>query len=122
LEEVVTLTLETLPHNATHWSRASMAARSGLSKSTTNWNIARNALVAIQDAEDVEEAQYAGRTHALTAMIFMLSQECAAWADTFGSHLGDAYRRITRVDDARADLAIEALMNRAWEKRQMPLR
>jgi hypothetical protein len=34
VQEVVALTLETLPPNATHWSRASMAARSGLSKST----------------------------------------------------------------------------------------
>ena len=34
VEEVVALTLETVPDNATHWSRASMAQRSGLSKST----------------------------------------------------------------------------------------
>ena len=34
VEEVVALTLETLPRNATHWSRASMAERSGLSRST----------------------------------------------------------------------------------------
>lgn len=34
VEEVVALTLETLPRNATHWSRTSMAERSGLSKST----------------------------------------------------------------------------------------
>ncbi len=88
----------------------------------TNWSAARDALVAIQDTEDVEEAQYTGRTHALTAMIFILSVECAAWADTFGSHLGDAYRRVIRVDDARADQAIEALLNRAWEKRHTPLR
>jgi transposase len=34
IEEVVVATLEQAPKNATHWSRASMAQRSGLSKST----------------------------------------------------------------------------------------
>jgi transposase len=34
VEEVVVTTLEQIPRNATHWSRTSMAAKSGLSKST----------------------------------------------------------------------------------------
>ncbi|WP_410628502.1 IS630 family transposase [Amycolatopsis sp. cmx-8-4] len=34
VEEVVTATVEQVPKNATHWSRKSMAAKSGLSKST----------------------------------------------------------------------------------------
>ena len=34
VEEVVVATLESTPGNATHWSRAKMAQRTGLSKST----------------------------------------------------------------------------------------
>jgi transposase len=36
VEEVVTLTLETKPRDATHWSTRAMAARSGLSQSTVS--------------------------------------------------------------------------------------
>ena len=34
IEDVVVATLESTPGNATHWSRAKMAERTGLSKST----------------------------------------------------------------------------------------
>jgi transposase len=34
IEQVVVATLERTPRDATHWSRASMAAEAGLSKST----------------------------------------------------------------------------------------
>ena len=34
VKQVITATLEELPQNSTHWSRSSMAARSGLSRST----------------------------------------------------------------------------------------
>jgi len=34
VEDVVVATLESVPNNATHWSRSKMAERSGLSKST----------------------------------------------------------------------------------------
>lgn len=36
VERVLTLTLETTPQDATHWSTRSMAQRSGLGKSTVN--------------------------------------------------------------------------------------
>ncbi|MEJ3741749.1 hypothetical protein WEI85_00405 [Actinomycetes bacterium KLBMP 9797] len=88
----------------------------------TNWNLAREALVELQDHAGSDEAKYTGRTHALAAMIFIVSVECAAWVDSLSKKLGEAYRRVIRVDDARADRAIEALMNRAWEKRGTPLR
>ncbi|WP_422070634.1 helix-turn-helix domain-containing protein [Streptomyces orinoci] len=37
VEDVVIATLESTPDKDTHWSRASMAARTGLSKSTIGW-------------------------------------------------------------------------------------
>lgn len=88
----------------------------------TNWEMAREALVVLQHDAESEEAQHTGRTHALIVLIHMVSMECAAWVDSFGSDLGDAYRKVIRIDDARADQALEALMDRAWEKRDTPLR
>jgi len=55
-------------------------------------------------------------------LIFIVSAECAAWADSFGTHLGQAYRDVIRVDAAHADCGIESLMNRAWARRGTPLR
>lgn len=87
-----------------------------------NWNVARDALVALQPDADAVDAKYTGRTHALTASIFMVSAECADWVDSIGSQLGDAYRQVIRVDAAQADRAVQALMTRAWEKRTTPVR
>jgi len=89
---------------------------------SANWKLARGALVALQADAEGEQAKHTGRTHALTALIFMVSVECAAWVDSFGSSLGEAYRSVIRVDDAEAERAVEALMNRAWEKRGTALR
>jgi hypothetical protein len=88
----------------------------------TNLNAARDALVALQRDPEADEAKYRGRTHALTAMIFIVAVECAAWVDRSSGQLGEAYRKVTRVDDAQADRAIEMFLNRAWEKRGTPLR
>jgi hypothetical protein len=108
------------------WRRLNLLSRAlgefAHGSTKVNWSAARNALVAIQHTDDTPEAKYTGRTHALTAMIFILAVECAAWTDRFGNHLGDAYRQVVRVDNARADRAIEALLDKAWEKRQTPVR
>jgi hypothetical protein len=85
-------------------------------------SVARDALIVLQDDAEADEARYTGRTHALVAMIFIVSVECAAWGDSFSSQLGEAYRKIIRVDDVQADRAIETLMSRAWERRGSPLR
>ncbi|NKT14675.1 hypothetical protein GS495_16625 [Rhodococcus hoagii] len=88
-----------------------------------NWNIAQDALVALQKhAETDDHAKYTGRTHALKVSIFIVSTECAAWVDSFDSPLGEAYRKVIRIDEAQADRALEELMSRAWEKRGTPVR
>jgi hypothetical protein len=111
---------------AAGWRRLSLLHRAlsefAHGSTRANWSVARDALVALQTDADTAAAKYTGRTHALTASIFMLSAECAAWVDSFGSLPGDAYRKVIRVDAAQADRAVEALMARAWEKRATPVR
>jgi hypothetical protein len=108
------------------WRRLSLLNRAlgefAHGSAMTNWNQARDALVAIQADAESDQAKYTGRTHALTALIFIVSAECAAWVDSFGSHLGEAYRKVIRVDATQADRSIEGLMNRAWTRRGTALR
>lgn len=109
------------------WRRLSLVNRAlgefAHGSTTASWDLARQALVEIQEDADTDElAQFTGRTNALSALIFLVSVECAAWVDSFGSSLGEAYRNVTRIDAVQADQAIEMLLNRAWEKRETPLR
>lgn len=87
-----------------------------------DWARARDALVALQPDPQDELAQFTGRTHTLTALIFMVSVECAAWTDKFSADLGKAYREVIRINDDQANLAIEGLLNRAWDARATQLR
>lgn len=89
---------------------------------SADWSLARNALVALQSDPQDELAQFTGRSHALSALIFMVSVECAAWVDQFSTELGGAYRNVIRINGDQANRAIEALMNRAWNARATPLR
>ncbi|WP_433754659.1 hypothetical protein [Nocardia sp. CA-135398] len=90
---------------------------------TADWALARDALVILQhNADTNEHANFTGRSHAIRASIFIVSRECAAWADSFGSPLGKAYRKVIDMDDNQADAVIEGLMNRAWERRGTSLR
>lgn len=109
------------------WRRLSLLNRAlgefAHGATAANLGLARDALVALQhDSENNEMAKYTGLTHALTASIFIVAAECAAWLDHLNSPLGDAYRKVVRIDAPQADRAIEALMNRAWEKRATRLR
>lgn len=88
-----------------------------------NWHVAQDALVALQKhAEADDQAKYTGRTHALTVSIFIVAAECAAWVDSFGSPLGEAYRKVIRINEAQADRALEEFMSHAWERRGTPVR
>ncbi|CCH89126.1 protein of unknown function [Modestobacter italicus] len=89
---------------------------------SADWSLARDALVALQSDPQDELARFTGRSHALSALIFMVSVECSAWVDQFSTELGEAYRKVIRINDDQANRAIEALMNRAWNARATPLR
>jgi hypothetical protein len=90
--------------------------------SDTDWDGARQALVALQSDPHEAEAQFTGRTHALEALIFMVQVECAAWVEEISVALGTAYRLVTRISEDRAAESIEAFLNRAWEARATPIR
>ena len=64
------------------WRRLSLLNRAlgefAHGSAMTNWNRARDALVAMQADAESDQAKYTGRTHALTALIFIVSAECAA--------------------------------------------
>ncbi len=111
---------------ASGWRRLGLLSRAlgefAHGSTDTDWEGARNALVVLQSAPEDEIAQFTGRTHALTALIFMVSVECAAWVDQFRTDLGAAYRSVIRIDDDQATRAVEALMNRAWSARATPVR
>ncbi|MFI6220121.1 hypothetical protein ACIBEH_06165 [Nocardia salmonicida] len=112
---------------AAGWRRLSLFNRAlgefAHGATTADWEVPRQALVSIQhDADTNEHADLTGRSHAIRASIFIVGRECAAWVDSFGSPLGEAYRHIINLDDIEADQSIEALMNRAWEKRSTPVR
>lgn len=92
-------------------------------RETVSWSKAREALVAIQEDADTDTiAQHTGRTHALTALIFMLSNESTCWLDLLSPDLGKAFRQVSRIDDAAAGRAMEGLLKRAWDVRTTPVR
>lgn len=111
---------------ASGWRRLGLLSRAlgefAHGSTSTDWHGARYALVALQPDPEQEIAQFTGRTHALTALIFMVSVECAAWVDQFSTDLGAAYRSVIRIDDDQAKRAVEALMDRTWSARATPLR
>lgn len=108
------------------WRRLALMSRAlgefAHGSTSADWSLARDALVALQSDTQDELAKFTGRTHALSALIFMVSVECAAWVDQFSSELGGAYRNVIRINDDQANRAIEELMNRAWNARATPLR
>lgn len=111
---------------ASGWRRLGLLSRAlgEFAHGSTNadWARARDALVALQSDPQDELARFTGRTHALTALIFMVSVECAAWTDKFSADLGKAYRDVIRINDDQANQAVEALLNRAWVARATRLR
>lgn len=89
----------------------------------SSWKLAGGALVALQHHADSDPvAQNTGRTHALLVAITLVQAECAAWTDQISELVGEAYRRVARITDEQVEKAMEDLMNRAWNKRGLPLR
>lgn len=111
---------------ASGWRRLGLMSRAlgefAHGSTGVDWNLARDALVVLQAEPDEQLSRFTGRTHAFSVLVHLLSMECAAWVDRFDADVGAAYRRVIRVTDDQAASALEALMQRAWNARDTPLR
>ena len=83
---------------------------------STNPTGARELLIALQKDTESSEARYTGRTHALTALVFMTSVECAEWVRLFDDELAQAYRKVIRVTQDAGEAVVEGLLARSHEQ------
>lgn len=123
------LTPRTTPRDwveAAGWRRLGLVNRAlgefAHGSTAVNWEVARQALVAVQPDAHRDDAQFTGRTYALTLMIHLVTSETSLWLDRYDSGLGAAFRSATGITESRADQVVEELMRRTWLLRQTPVR